>query len=66
MWISRNKYERIIERLNALEDATYCPAAYSDTKIGRLVKMMLDHLGLHVERTFQHDRLAKKGEPERG
>lgn len=66
MWINRERYFQILKRLDALEEATYCPAAYSDTKIGRLLKMLLDHLGLHIERTVQHDSLAKKGGPERG
>lgn len=66
MWISKEKYQRIIDRLNALEDATYCPAGHPDTKLGRVVKMMLDHLGLSIERPLPYDRLVKKGGPERG
>jgi hypothetical protein len=66
MWISKAKYERIIERLDALEEATYCPAGHFDSKIGRIVKMILDHLSLSIERPLPYDRLVKKGGPERG
>lgn len=65
MWISRKEHDAILKRLCELERNVYCPAAYHDTGIGRLMKMVIDHLGLHIERTLQHDRLVKKGGPER-
>jgi hypothetical protein len=65
MWISKAKYNRIIDRLDALEEATYCPAGHPDSKIGRILKMVLDHLGLSIERPLPYDRLVKKGGPER-
>lgn len=66
MWITRTEYRRILERLDALEDKTYCPAGGPDTKVGRVLKMVLDHLGLSIERPLPYDRLVKKGGPERG
>lgn len=66
MWISKYKYDRIIARLNALEEETSIPIAPTDLKVGRVVKMLLDHFGLHVERPMCFDRLAQKGGPERG
>lgn len=66
MWISRKKLAQIEDRLLKLEDATYCPAGQPDTKVGRIVKMILDHLSLSIERPLPYDRLVKKGGPERG
>jgi len=64
MFISRKEYNRIIERLDALEDATRCPTGYPDTKLGRVVQLLLHHLGLTIERPLPYDRLVQKGGPE--
>lgn len=64
MWIRKAKYDRIIERLDKLEKDTWCPKGLSDSKVGRIVGMILDHLGLHIERPQPTDRLVKNGGPE--
>lgn len=66
MWISKYKYDRIIARLDELESATQVRGTGLGFHVGAAVKLLMDHLGLHHERTFPYDRLVKKGGPERG
>ena len=68
MWISRRRYETLMnlqERVQKLEDAVWVPAAGQD-RIGRVVHMLLDHLGLNYRKVLEHAKLEKKGGPEHG
>lgn len=63
MWISKYKYNRIIERLDNLERAADVP--YTSAPVGRLMRMLMDHLGVNHRRTEAHDEIVKKGGPEK-
>lgn len=64
MWISQSKYERLVERLEAVEKAVDVP--YTSAHVGGLMRLLLDHLGLHYRRSDPVQELVKKGGPERG
>lgn len=64
MWISRYRYERLMDRIEALEKAVDVP--YTSAPVGKLTRMLMDHFGLHYRRHTPADELVKKGGPERG
>lgn len=67
MWISKRKYERIMERLDMLEKGVRVPcngSLWTQWNIGTLVYLILEHLGLQYERTHPTEKLVKKGGPD--
>ena len=66
MWVKRKELEELKEKVRSLEEQVWVLRAPHGAKIGRVVSMILDHLGVSVERRLEHDYIHKKGGPERG
>jgi hypothetical protein len=65
MWVSRKEFEELRQKVESLQDATWSVRAPYGAKLGRVVDMLIDYMGVSIERRLEHDRVVKKGGPER-
>lgn len=61
MWISRKEYDELKGRVSALEDANWCIRAPHGAKLGRVVAMVMAHLGIRIDRQTERDQVVKDG-----
>ena len=65
MWIKRRDYEKLVSRVDELEREVWCPQTFNKERLGRTVGMVMEHLGLTLDKPLPYAKLVKKGGPER-
>jgi len=65
MWIKRRDYEKLVSRVDELEREVSCSQTFDKERLGRTVGMLMEYLGLTLDKPLPYAKLVKKGGPER-